>query len=655
MAAAPSSYDALANVMGVQMITPSLGFKVINTRGFANPTNVRFVQLVDGADNQAPHIGAPIGNALGPNDLDIRSVEIMPGTASALYGMNAVNGLANFTTKSPFEFKGISFQQKAGVNLTNGSGAKMYSESSLRVAHIFSSKFAFKINAAYTKGSDFIANATNDLSPNLNASVGITDLNNPGYDGVNSYGNESSNRRTLSLNGKNYVVSRTGYLEKDVVNYALQNIKSDASIYYKLTPLTEVAYTYRFAVLDNVYQRSNRFRLQNYFLAQHSISVISPVFQIRAYQTSENTGKSYNLRSMAENMDRSFKKDDPWFNDFTAKFNQSVSQQQTVVQALQSSREYADKGRLLPHTAEFDTKLLELQDINNWDMGAALRVKAKLHHIEGQLNLSGSLLPELESEWKMNVSFGFDRRTYGIYPDGNYFINPVKGKEEDNFLYSKTGGFMQATKRLFNDRLKLGATFRVDKNDYFKARLNPRITGVYSIDQIHTFRASFQNGSRFPSVFEAFSNVNSGGVKRVGGLRIMSSGIFENSYLRTSIDAFQAAVIKDINSLGLSKDAAINKNKILLQKNNYTYLQPEKLRSYEFGYRGLVLRKNIYIDADFYYNRYTSFIGQVEANIPKPICRIRYLPIYLIKSCRTGIDYGPIQKPWSLTMAAVLA
>lgn len=45
--------------------------------------------------------------------------------------------------------------------------------------------------------------------------------------------------------------------------------------------------------------------------------------------------------------------------------------------------------------------------------------------------------------------------------------------------------------------------------------------------------------------------------------------------------------------------------------------EPEKLRSYELGYRGLVLRKNIYIDADFYYNRYKSFIGQVEANIPK--------------------------------------
>jgi len=67
----PSIYEALENVKGVQIITPSLGFKVINTRGFANSTNVRFAQLVDGIDNQAPHLGAPIANALGANDLDI--------------------------------------------------------------------------------------------------------------------------------------------------------------------------------------------------------------------------------------------------------------------------------------------------------------------------------------------------------------------------------------------------------------------------------------------------------------------------------------------------------------------------------------------------------------------------------------------------------
>ena len=48
--ASPSFFDGLENTKGVQMLTPSMGFKVINTRGFANTTNVRFVQMVDGFD-----------------------------------------------------------------------------------------------------------------------------------------------------------------------------------------------------------------------------------------------------------------------------------------------------------------------------------------------------------------------------------------------------------------------------------------------------------------------------------------------------------------------------------------------------------------------------------------------------------------------------
>ena len=123
--AAPSFFDALENVKGIQMLVPSVGFKVINTRGFGNTTNVRFVQMVDGMDNQAPHLGTPIANMLGPGDLDIYTVEIIPGTASALYGMNAINGLANFITKDPFTTAGLSVQQKAGINRI-GSGAKPF-------------------------------------------------------------------------------------------------------------------------------------------------------------------------------------------------------------------------------------------------------------------------------------------------------------------------------------------------------------------------------------------------------------------------------------------------------------------------------------------------------------------------------------------------
>ena len=623
---APSFFDALENIKGVQMLVPSLGFKVINTRGFGNTTNVRFVQMVDGMDNQAPHLGTPVANMLGPSDLDINTVEIIPGTASALYGMNAINGLANFITKDPFESKGISVQQKLGVNrIREEGGAKMFSETSIRWAHVVKDKLAFRLNGTFTDGTDWIANNTSDLNGNGNRSTALFGNDNPAIDPVNSYGNESSNRRTLSLNDKNYVVARTGYYEREVVDYGIKNIKADAAIHYLFTPRSRLIYTYRVANLDNIYQRSNRFRLEDYRLQQHGLAFKNKSVQLLAYVNIENTGESYNARSMAENIDRTFKKDDQWFTEYTGAFNNAIQSGQSVADAHHAARAFSDQGRPVPGTTEFNNLIGSLRDINNWDYGAALRVKSKMVHTEGQLNLSNTLLHGFASRTGIDILIGFDHRTYIIVPDGNYFINPeADGK---NLTYGKSGAFLQASKS-FTNKLKIGITIRADKNEYFDVKWNPRLTTVYSVSKDHHLRFSFQNGFRFPSIFEAFSNVNSGGVKRVGGLPVMSNGIFENAYKRASIDAFQSAVITDVNQSGLSKNEAIIKNQGLLVKNDYSYVSPEQIRSVEFGYRGLFLDDDLQVDVDFYFNRYKDFIAQVEMNIPKTI-DADSIPFYL--------------------------
>ncbi len=618
-APAPTFFDALENVQGVQMITPSLGFKVINARGFANTTNVRFAQLVDGMDVQSPHIGGPIGNALGPTDLDIDNVEIIPGVASALYGMNTINGLAEFTTKNPFTSPGISIQQKTGINHLGDSNSnpKVYSETSVRIAQVVSPKFAFKINGSLSKGYDWIADDHTDLNPAANASTNLTGNNNPARDPVNGYGNESSDRKTISLQGKSYVVARTGYYEKEVVDYSLQNIKVDAGLYYKLSSRSSIDYLFHMALLDNVYQRANRFRLQDYFLQQHGIQFQSPSIHIKLYLNNENTGKSYNLRSMAENIDRAYKPDNIWYADYTSAFNTAAQSGIPVAQAHQQARTSADAGRYQPGTPAFNAILNNLRNVNNWDYGAALRVRATFVQVEAQINLTEEWLSALKKKTGLEMLVGVDERTYIIVPDGNYFVNPVKGKEFQNIEYSKTGGFFSISKNTLNNKLKLGAIIRADKNDYFSLNWNPRFSAVYSPNYKHYLRISFQSGYRYPSIFEAFSNINSGGVKRVGGLPVMSHGIFENAWLQSSISAFQSAVLNDINKNGLFKNDAILKNKGLLKKNPYTYIKPENIKSIEAGYRGLFAEGKFNIDADFYFNNYHSFIAQANMNTPK--------------------------------------
>ena len=80
---------------------------------------------------------------------------------------------------------------------------------------------------------------------------------------------------------------------------------------------------------------------------------------------------------------------------------------------------------------------------------------------------------------------GVDYRNYIIVPDGNYFINPKN--DGGNLTYQKFGGFTQLTKDLLESKLRLGATLRMDKADYFEAKFTPQFTAVYAPKQSLSF------------------------------------------------------------------------------------------------------------------------------------------------------------------------
>jgi len=85
-------YDGLQSLKGMEVVTSSLTYKQVNTRGFNTTGNSRFLQLVDGVDNQTPGLNFAVGNLFGASDIDMESVEVIPGAASALYGPAAFNG-----------------------------------------------------------------------------------------------------------------------------------------------------------------------------------------------------------------------------------------------------------------------------------------------------------------------------------------------------------------------------------------------------------------------------------------------------------------------------------------------------------------------------------------------------------------------------------
>ena len=140
---AATFYDSLENLKGVDMNTNSLTFKSVNTRGFATFANNRFMQLVDGMDNSSPALNFPLGNLLEMSELDINTVELLPGASSALYGANAFNGIMFMTSKNPFDHKGVSFYAKTGLTSSANAGDNNFYDVGLRAAHQFSDKFFF--------------------------------------------------------------------------------------------------------------------------------------------------------------------------------------------------------------------------------------------------------------------------------------------------------------------------------------------------------------------------------------------------------------------------------------------------------------------------------------------------------------------------------
>jgi iron complex outermembrane receptor protein len=193
-------------------------------------------------------------------------------------------------------------------------------------------------------------------------------------------------------------------------------------------------------------------------------------------------------------------------------------------------------------------------------------------------------------------------------PDGTF------GKD---VYYRKYGAFTQVTKTFFDNKLKLFGSIRWDYNPYYDPKFTPRLAAVYSVNENHNFRFTFQNGYRFPSLFEALSYVNNGRVKRVGSLPFINDGLgyLGNSYTQSSVATFNAAVNAAPGSAS-GTDAAALANRNLLQVADLPKARPEQITSYEVGYKGILFDNKVFVDIDAYANRYNGFLGQVQVFVP---------------------------------------
>ena len=512
--ASASFYGGLENLKGVDVNTNSLTFQSINTRGFASFANTRFMQLVDGMDNSSPALNFVLGNLVGMNDLDVQSVEILPGASSALYGANAFNGILFMRSKNPFDFQGISTYLKTGITSQEAAGDNEYYDIGIRAAHAFSDKLAVKASFSLMEGTDWYAVSEEDLT-----NPGFTRAD-PAYDGLNIYGDEVStvlNFDTLaglpSGTVGSALVSRTGYAERDLNSYDAQSVKFDGAIHYRpFATDFEIIYNGRVGRGSTIYQGANRYYIDGFSLQQHKLEFKNNNFFVRGYITAENAGNSYDTRFAGINVNRQWKGDTEWFTDYAttfigAKLGVGTGVQLDDATAHAAARAAADTGRLIPGTPEFERVFNSVIADGDLTTGARFIDNTKLRHVDANYNFSHI------TENFADIQIGGSFREYELNSQGTIFTDT-----DGAIPYHEFGIYTQLQKKFMDDRIKFTGSVRYDKNELFDGFVSPRASLTYTVgeNRNHNFRGSFQTGFRNPTTQDLYIGLNAGRALLVG-------------------------------------------------------------------------------------------------------------------------------------------
>lgn len=637
-------YKGIANLKGVDVASSSINFQIINARGFASTGNTRFVQLTDGMDTQAPALNFPIGNLNGPSELDVESVELIPGAASALYGPNAFNGILLVNSKSPFEYQGLSATYKQGINhVDNDYGqdpSPMYNFA-VRYAKAFNNKFAFKVNFAYMRAEDWHGTSDYDRNSNLNP---FPNEPNIGSDRLHYMGDEasinlaifplSSNWQTLAgtkafeggVSAADYanqgglpshVVSVTPYEEVDLIDYGAENVKGSLGLFYRLTDKLELSYLYNAGFGTSIYTGAQRYSLSNFGIQQHRLQLRGDNFFVRAYSTRENSGDSYITEFLAKRVNDIAVSEggySPLLNDVSGYLG---------TYGIEYLRYFYDAGyqpgdpalqdpalQLLAHQQARNT----VDGLYHLSPGSENFEDIKSRALEGTVpngpkfdDKSNLYHGEVQYDFKNQIDFlelqvGGNYRVFSLNSNGTIF------DDKGGLTISEYGFYTQAAKRLV-DNFKLSGSLRYDKNENFDGQINPRISGVWTIAKNHNIRGSFQTGFRIPTTQGQYIDLDILTARLLGGLPQFAEkyDITNNAYTRESVNAYTQAVFNQG-----ATPAAIAANVGLLEEfNTYNPVKPEKVKSFEIGYKSLVSNK-LLIDAVYYYNIYNDFITQIQ-------------------------------------------
>ena len=623
---AANFYDGLGSLKEVDLTAASLGFKIINTRGFNSTSPVRSLQIIDGVDNQSPGLNFSLGNFLGASELDVNSVTLIVGASSAFYGPNAFNGVVSMQTKNPFLHKGLEAMVKGGE--------RSLFEAGLRWADAFKNKsgkdvFAYKFNFSGFRANDWIADNYDPVfdTPSKASNPG-------GYDAVNTYGDEYliSNDFTGNFNliGMG-IIHRKGYREIDLVDYDSENLKAATAFHLRLNPAKdfnspELVLGTNYSTGTTVYQGDNRYSLRDIQFFQHKIELKqNEKYFLRFYVTHEDAGNSYDPYFTALQLQNNAKEDIKWASDYINFWQATINPRVRKIEGYPNPIDYIGrpnefrtaqnaflgqanvmdslafyhslaqsqvaKGNPLfqsvdfyePGTARFDQEFNSITSrLGYSEGGTRFFDRSALYHTHGEYKFNDLVKPDKGgSITDLDLLVGANFRIYTPNSKGSLLLD-TGDVNINTYEYGVYGG---GTLEL-DKRLKISGSVRLDKNKNFNYLLSPAASLVYTPTRDQVLRVSFSSAIRNPTLADQYLFYNVGRAILIGNLNGFNN-------------------LLTIESL---REYLNTRDKTVLDYFNVAAIRPEQVRTFEAGYRNTFFDK-LYVDATYYYSFYQDFIG----------------------------------------------
>ena len=630
--------SSLARYKGIDVSQSSLFVTSLSTRGFNSGKAERLLQLADNVEFMSPTSSLYGGNWMGTPELDIDNIEVIYGANSALYGSGALNGVILMNSKDPFKHQGITVSVRGG--------SRLLFDTQLRYAQVFAKRFAFKFNANFISADEFLGESDAAIKATTEGGLAGSDAANNaygspfGWNKLNYFGDVGStvtNEAFTKYNdGKPYRIYMPGFKESEILtvndgrqfgfggDFKAGNLRLNPSLHFKINERTKASYEYRKSIGNGIFQSTSRFAWREMKYDLHKFEIKNDRWFVRAYSMFDYGGKAYEIGGVANAL-QNMRMTDPangnfptiagnYFNAWnqifaaargtgfgggslagvyvpdavnggvpTAFALPSIQGGQSIESAAKLAFDLTQGLQLTPNPAGASGSVFEAVTQKVANGVGDLKVNGTTVKGAAFTNTARNIDFSAQREFRFkttNVVVGGAYRKYilksagTLLSDGIY--SPLNTEQRNEIINWESGVYGQIQQKLLNEKLTIAAATRLDAFKNFDTKLSPRLSAVYASGR-HNFRANYSTAFRAPAQLDQYIYLDYGSILLIGNT--------QNGF-------------KGLNSAGTAP-YEVKK------------LAPEKMNSWEVGYKALLTR-DLQIDLSYYRSRYNGFIGIVR-------------------------------------------